>query len=79
MDDSNECFNPLGAVYLLHVVLGYHDYYFHFNSLAHADTFIKMFRVAFVDSMSDTEYEMHLDVLTEEEYEKRNDKEEGIR
>ena len=70
------CFNPLRMVYLLHVVLGYHDYYFHFHSLEHADTFIKMFRTTFVNSMSDTEYKMLLDLLTKEEYEKRINKEE---
>ena len=84
MSDSNDiekaidaCFNPLRTVYLLHVVIGFHDYYFCFHTLETVDTFIKMFRTTFVESISDSIYKMRLEILTEAEYEERLNKKEG--
>lgn len=72
-----ECFDPLRPIYLLHVLLGYHDYYFHFHSLEHVHTFVEMFRITFDDFMSDTSCnKIEMEFLTKEEYEKRINKEE---
>ena len=71
----NECSTSSKLNYLLNVTLGYHNYYFCFHRLETIDTFIKMFKCTFVKSISDYNFKMQLDILTEEEYEQLINKE----
>lgn len=82
MGDSNDIesnrrvFDPFQMVYLLHVRLGYHDYYFCFHSLEKVDIFIRMFYATFDDQISSNDCNrMCLEYLTKEEFEKRHEKE----